>query len=130
MRPKIQLARATSDPARAEQLLLAAQRLAPDDPHVAAELGRVYMDWHRPDAALAAFGRALALNPGNALYRNNRGVALAALGQTEAARQDFEGALAENPCLFDAWLNLTRTGAAAAPPTRCRFTAEQLALLR
>ncbi len=42
---------------------------------------------------MSEFGRALALNPRDAANYNNRGAALAALGQTAAARQDFERAL-------------------------------------
>lgn len=130
LRPKLQLARVTGSPARAEALLLAAKRLAPDDPHVAAEMGRHYLASNRPDAALGEFGRALALTPSSALNRNNRGVALAALGQTEAARQDFEGALQLDPCLFDARLNLKRMDMPTSPPAHCRFTPEQRDLLR
>ena len=59
------------------------------------------------------FGRALALAPTDARYINNRGVALQALGQTEAARADFQHALREDPGLAEARDNLSKL-----PPPR------------
>ena len=53
----------------------------------------------QPDAALTEFGRALALNPRDARNLNNRGVALAQLGQIDAARGDFQRALEVDPNL-------------------------------
>ena len=64
--------------------------------------------------------RALALDPGSALYRNNRGVALAALGQVDAARTDFEAALRMDGCLVDARNNLARLGVSTPAPPDCR----------
>jgi Tfp pilus assembly protein PilF len=61
---------------------------------------------------------------------NNRGVALLALDQKEAARADFERALAIDPCQFDARLNLLRMGISKPAPSRCRYSAEQSAALR
>ena len=74
----------------------------------------------RPREALAEFGRALALAPRDPRALNNRGTALAALGQTEAARRDFERALEADPCLFEARLNLRQ-----GPGAGCRYTPEQ-----
>jgi Flp pilus assembly protein TadD len=54
--------------------------------------------------------RAVALNPKNALAFNNRGVALAALGQSTAAAMDFEHALVLDPGLSEARENLKRLG--------------------
>lgn len=119
LRPKLQLARVI-EPARAETLLLAAQREAPDEDRIPAELGRLYLAGSRPTDALRAFGRALALDPGSALYRNNRGVALAALGQVDAARTDFEAALRMDGCLVDARNNLARLGVSTPAPPDCR----------
>src|SRR5262249_18715198 len=109
VRPKIQLARAV-EPAHALELIEQAMKLAPDDPRLPAEEGRIYLNSGRPQQALVAFGRALALAPNSADALNNRGAALLGMGQTEAARQDFERALAANPCQFDARLNLKRLG--------------------
>jgi tetratricopeptide (TPR) repeat protein len=95
-RPKLQLAR-VADAAAALRLFEDARRLAPNDPQVAAGLGTWYLSHRRPDLALREFGRALALEPGNPLALNNRGAALAALGQNDAARLDFEEALKIDP---------------------------------
>jgi tetratricopeptide (TPR) repeat protein len=119
VRPKVQLAR-VSPPARALELLAEAQRLAPEDPQVPAETGRVYLESGRAPEALAEFGRALALAPRDPRALNNRGTALLALGQSEAARRDFERALEINPCLFEARRNL-RLG----PGPGCRYTPEE-----
>ncbi len=61
------------------------------------ELGRVYLELRKPAEALRAFGRALAIEPGVASHVYNRGVALAALGQREAAELDFRRALEIDP---------------------------------
>jgi protein O-mannosyl-transferase len=128
VRPRIQLARAV-EPARGLEILEQAQRMAPDDPQVPAEEGRVYLRLGKPAQALAQFGRALALAPGSAEAVNNRGAALLALEQKDAAVQDFERALAIDPCQFNARLNLHRMGVASPAAGRCKFTAEQAAAL-
>jgi Putative Zn-dependent protease, contains TPR repeats len=128
VRPKIQLAR-VAQLAEARQLLEEAKRLAPEDPLVASELGRMYLVSGSPEKALSEFGRALALLPNNPQALTNRGVALLLLKQPDAARQDFENALARNPCLFEARLNLQRMGVATVIPPDCRYAdAEQRAL--
>ena len=129
VRPKIQLARAVP-PAKALALLEDAVRIAPNDPLVASELGRMYMQLGDPARALAEFGRELALAPGDPAALNNRGAALLALGQDAAARQDFERALEKDPCFFDALFNLKRLGVEARAPERCAYTPEQKTLLR
>ena len=107
VRPKIQLSRDVP-PAEALALLRDAARLAPNDPAVAAETGRVLLASGQPASALSAFGRALALAPHDAMNFNNRGAALAALGQSAAAKQDFERALAIDPKLEAARENLKK----------------------
>ena len=124
VRPKRQLARLVS-PQQALTLLIDAKELAPDDAGVAGDLGKAYLDNGQMSQALVEFGRALALAPGDPIAIHNRGVALAALGQKEAAAQDFERALDKDPCLFDAYLNLAKIGAPKAPPVGCRWTAAQ-----
>jgi hypothetical protein len=128
LRPRLQLARAVP-PDHALAVLDEAQRIAPDDPAVPAEQGRVLLLLHRPAEALAAFGRALALDPNDPRAFNNRGAALLALGQADAARADFERALALDACLFDARLNLLRMDARTPVSPGCRYTPEQVALL-
>lgn len=120
VRPRLMLARSLA-PAQALLLLEAAKSLEPENPAVYAEIGRLQLQSGYHDEALAAFGKALALRPGDARALNNRGVALMALGQTEAARADFESALAADPCQFDARVNLQRFNA----PSNCRYSDEQ-----
>jgi hypothetical protein len=120
-RPKIHWSRALP-PARALEVLAQAPQ---DDPQVVSETGRRLYEAGRADESLAAFGRALAMNPNDARAINNRGVALAALGQVDAARLDFESALKRDPCLFDARLNLLRIGVATTGAPGCRYTQSQ-----
>jgi len=129
IRPRIQLARAV-DPASALPMLEQARQMAPADPRIPSEEGRIYMNLGRPERALPEFGRALALSPHSADALNNRGVALLALDQKEAARADFERALAIDPCQFDARLNLSRLGISHSQPPGCRDSAEQAGALR
>ncbi|MGA3016434.1 MAG: tetratricopeptide repeat protein [Bryobacteraceae bacterium] len=107
VRPKVQLAHAVRA-AEALDLLSQARELDPHDPDVPAAIGNVLLDERLPDAALTEFTRALALDPLNAVNLNNRGVALAEIGQTEAARLDFERALAIAPDLVEARQNLSK----------------------
>ena len=128
IRPKIQLARALGgSPGLA--ILAEAKSIAPDDPKVASEEGRIAIAMSNPQQALLAFGRALSLQPSDAAAHNNRGVALLMLDQKVAARSDFDRALAIDPCEFDARLNLMRLGVTARPPSACKFSSEQLRAL-
>ena len=129
VRPMIQLSRAVR-PESALLLLENARKIAPDDPAVASALGRSYMESGMYAQALAEFGRALALSPGEPKAMNNRGAVLLALGQRDAAIADFHRALSRDPCLFDALINLRRTGIAVLAPAGCRFTAGQAQELR
>ena len=109
VRPRIQLARALP-PDRALALLSESESMAPDDPDLPSEEGRIYLQTGNPARALSSFGRALALSPGSAMAMNNRGAALLALGQKEAARLDFERALSVDPCQPNALFNLGQMG--------------------
>jgi tetratricopeptide (TPR) repeat protein len=129
VRPMIQLSRAVR-PESALLLLENARKIAPDDPAVASALGRSCMESGMYAQALAEFGRALALSPGDPKAMNNRGAVLLALGQRDAAIADFHRALSRDPCLFDALINLRRTGIAVLAPAGCRFTAGQAQELR
>jgi tetratricopeptide (TPR) repeat protein len=125
VRPRIQLARAV-DPARALEILEQAQRMAPDDPEIPSEEGRIYLGLGNPGQALVEFGRTLALTPRSADALNNRGAALLALKQRDAAIGDFKRALDLNPCQFNARLNSQHLGISAPGSwTACKFTAEQ-----
>ena len=94
--------------------LLEAKRIAPDDPLVASELGRVFIERNQASEALSEYGRAVALRPGDPLALNNRGVALLMLGIREHALTDFREALKINPCLMDARNNLRLAAIQAA----------------
>ena len=107
LRPKIQLSRSVP-PAEALALLRDARRIAPNDPAVPAETGKVLLASGQPAEALQEFGRALALAPRDPNNYNNRGVALAAMGQYAAARLDFQRALQLDPALQTARDNLQK----------------------
>jgi tetratricopeptide (TPR) repeat protein len=107
--PKIQLAKSLRA-AEALELLNRARQQAPYNPEIPAEIGKVLLDERQFDGAVDELSRAVALNPKNALAFNNRGVALAALGQSTAAAMDFEHALVLDPGLAEAQENLKRLG--------------------
>ncbi|MEP7362580.1 MAG: hypothetical protein ABI972_04940 [Acidobacteriota bacterium] len=107
VRPRVQLSR-LRPPKEALDILLEAKNIAPNDPAVASELGRVYMQLQQPGEALKEFGMALAAAPRDPMAFNNRGVALLALGIREHAESDFRHALELNPCLQQARENLAR----------------------
>jgi tetratricopeptide (TPR) repeat protein len=105
--PKIQLAKQLRA-ADALEVLGRARVQAPYNPEIPAEAGKILLDEKQFDGALDELSRAVALNPKNALAFNNRGVALAALGQIPAATADFEHALTLEPDLAEARENLKR----------------------
>jgi tetratricopeptide (TPR) repeat protein len=107
IRPRIQLARDLRA-ADALEVLAAAGRMAPEDPRIAAEMGRVLLSQGQAQAALEEFSHALAADPHNAQNFNGRGVAFGLLGQTAAARADFERALELDPGLDEARENLRK----------------------
>jgi hypothetical protein len=109
IRPRIQLARSL-DPAAGLEVLNAANRRFPNDFNLETERGRLLLATGHAPEALGAFGHALAISPSNPMALNNRGVALAALGQIAAARADFERALKADPCFAEAAGNLKRLG--------------------
>jgi hypothetical protein len=129
IRPRIQLARALHGEAALEHLNVA-NRLSPDDPFVAQELGRVYVEMNQPAKALGEFGRELALAPNDPQALTNRGVALMLMNQRDAAKQDFARALQINPCLYEARLNASRTGVPVPPANGCKFSDEQRSALK
>jgi protein O-mannosyl-transferase len=90
---------------RALELLQTAANNAPRDAGIAGALGRVFLDEKLVEAAVQELSRAITLDPNNAQYFNNRGVALAIMGETEGARADFEKALEIDPGLIEAQEN-------------------------
>ncbi len=81
----------------AEAARILGENPAPNHFGYQTELGRVLLELNRPAEALRAFGRALAIEPSSASAIYNRGVALQALGQSDAATLDFERALSLDP---------------------------------
>ena len=112
VRPRIQLARSV-EASKGLDILNAASQQFPNDFDLETERGRLLLSTGRAAEALGAFGHALALKPSSAMAFNNRGVALAALGQTDAARADFERALSKDPCFEESARNLKRLGFSA-----------------
>jgi len=107
VRPKIQLSR-NLPATQALELLQRTGNEAPHDPAVPAEMGKVLLQERQVDPALIEFGQALALDPNNAEYYTDRGVALYMSGLTERARADFERALEIDPHLTAATENLRK----------------------
>jgi tetratricopeptide (TPR) repeat protein len=77
--------------------LTAATRLEPGDAAAYDELARIWRDWGFPQMGMADAARAVFYAPKSAETHNTRGTLLAAMGQTEAARRDFETALSLDP---------------------------------
>ena len=81
---------------------------APYDPAVAAETGRVCPGGTAAGCRAARIRAGAGARSAQRANLNNRGVALEALGQSEAARLDFERALALDPDLAEARENLEK----------------------
>lgn len=75
-----------SDNARALELALQAQAIAPDNPAVADTLGMVYLAGGAPGPAVEALARASAREPGDTAMQYHYGLALQRAGQTAEAR--------------------------------------------
>lgn len=58
-----------------------------------------------PEAALAAYDRAIALNPNDSWFYHFRGMTLMSLEQHESALAAFDQAVQLNPTLVAAWMN-------------------------
>jgi tetratricopeptide (TPR) repeat protein len=82
-----------------EALALASRavRQSPGNPYCGDTLGFVYLKQGQLDSALQAFDGAVAKAPKVALFRVHRGMALAAQGDDDRAREELEAALALNP---------------------------------
>jgi len=119
VRPLLQLSRVVGDK-EAGDLLAEARSLQPTNSAIPAELGRLHLKTGRYALALQEFGRALALSPRDANALNNRGAALLALKQQQAARHDFAEALQIDPCLAAARRNLQGLGTSPLPPCPAR----------
>ena len=125
IRPRIHLARVSPND-KALEILNDLPKSVPGTGTVASEKARVYLSMHKPELALAEFGKALALSPSDPLAISNRGAVLGMLGQKEAAKSDFVRALQLDPCQYDARYNLKLLGfPIEPPPTQCRWNQNQ-----
>jgi tetratricopeptide (TPR) repeat protein len=105
------LARATfasGDPAGAADLFLQLVQARPGDVEAWANLGRASEVAHRTPQAIAAYGRALELDPTRHQVHNQLGILLAVQGRHEEARRHFERALELKPDYAAARANLAR----------------------
>ena len=79
-------------------------RLQPTDVDAWSDLGEALLGLGRPEEALAAWDRAIALRPSPDLHAN-RGVALRQLGRLDEALAAQDRALALKPADAEAWSN-------------------------
>ena len=97
----------------AERTLKTAARLAPDDERIRTNLGLTIAAAGRPDEALPL----LSQTSGDAIGHANLGYLLAATGQVDLARRQYETALALRPDLTVARRALARMDRNAIPST-------------
>jgi predicted TPR repeat methyltransferase len=90
----------------AQQMLLQALKLSPQDPLIHYRLGLLYGDTDRVADALSAYDASIALDPGNARAHNNRGSVLQLLDRMQAAEAAFQRAHEIDPTLQQPYINL------------------------
>jgi len=74
-----------------------------------SEIGRQAIDANRWNEALNAYDKAIELNPDNASFYNNRGLAYDNLDKNDLAIADYKKAIELNPKYGDAFNNLGKT---------------------
>jgi len=79
--------------------------LAPEHPDGLHLFGMLEAQTGSGDAALALISRAIALNPGEAMFHNNLGNALLQMGREDEADACYERALALDPGRYDVMNN-------------------------
>jgi tetratricopeptide (TPR) repeat protein len=93
--------------------LTAATRLDPRDAAAYDARARIWRDWGVPAWGLGDAQRAVYYAPSSATAHNTLGTLLAALGNADGARQEFEKALALDPSASFARANLCQLGTLA-----------------
>lgn len=95
-------------PEKAEQHLLEAEKIQPEDRDVLYQLGRYYATRPKPDAdkALSYLDRALAEDPNYAPAMYHKGAMLAAKEDAKGADKAFREAIAMDPTYSPAWRDL------------------------
>jgi predicted TPR repeat methyltransferase len=78
----------------------------PEQADCYSNLGIIYNAVHRVDDAIAAYRRAIALNPGHVNAYNNLGILLKATGRPAEAEAAYRKALELNPQFIDSYHNL------------------------
>jgi len=98
--------------------LVAATRLDRQDAAAYDALARIWRDWGFPHLGMGDAARAVYYAPASAAAHNTRGTLLAAAGHWEAARHEFETALALDPRAAFAAANLCYLELLAGQVTR------------
>ncbi len=103
---------------RADVLGLAerVRRLNPGSARAYGALGRASLAAGRPVRAIAAFRRALSLDPSNARLRTRLAALLAQRGGLGAAERELAAALVSEPAYVPAWLGLALVREAQGRP--------------
>jgi choline-sulfatase len=97
---------AAENPTAARGELEALVRANPENVPFVTALGAVLLGAGEGERALAAYRRAVELNPGADFAHANLGKAFASLGRADEARRALGAALERNPRLARAWLAL------------------------
>jgi hypothetical protein len=111
---------------RGYRMLTEVEKKAPDDDAVLRAMGRVLLLGNRPEEALRAFGRVLALTPGNAGNEEDVGVALLEAGRVGEAVSHLEKAVALDPLLFTANTSLQEAYRRAGQPEKAEELARRM----
>ena len=103
---------------QAEEVLLKATKVAPEDGFSHCTLGIVYYTQQKYDEAVSSLTKALAINPKNATAHNYLGITAAGKGWQEAAQKELETATTLDPTYADAHFNLAVVFATQTPPNK------------
>ena len=101
---------------QAEEVLIKATKVAPEDGFSHCTLGIVYNTENKYDEAVSSLTKALAINPKNATGHNYLGITAAGKGWQEAAQKELETATTIDPTYADAHFNLAVVFATQTPP--------------
>jgi len=98
-----------NDAARAESCLRKAAALEPNDAQVRSTLARALVEQGKKEEALEEVSRSVELDSVSADLRNDAGVVHGTLGNFETAREFYRSALALDPGMARAALNLAKS---------------------
>jgi tetratricopeptide (TPR) repeat protein len=86
-----------NDSANAEALMIRSLELSPKQPHVRTNLGNLYRQVGKPEAAIPQYQEALKMQPQNIPAAINMGRALLDIGELDAAEETFAKVLQLKP---------------------------------